>query len=355
MRAVFRNVYGWFGVLVLTILWSIACTARTEDRSETVDDAGTGTDADTDSDGDADSDSDADLDTDSDSDTDTGNDSDSGAGVETGCDKMDILFVIDNSWSMEEEQQNLIENFPGFIEVIEAYEVKGTAGGQLDYHVGVTSTGVNHNECEFPTGCPLAKEEDGELQNAPIGLCEPPPLKYMVGQDPLVADQFACVAELGTEGYPHEMPLEAIRRGMIEKRDGENAGFLRDEALFVAIIITDEDDTSLVDTYPTNAFIWDTVTKTWNPDPVDDYIDAYLEIKDSYEKMVFGVISGPANHDCESAFGDADETPRLHEFLQKAGPNVAHGDICTADLAGAVATILDTIEIACDEMPVVVK
>ena len=32
-----------------------------------------------------------------------------------GCSKMDLLFVIDNSGSMGEEQTNLIANFPTFI------------------------------------------------------------------------------------------------------------------------------------------------------------------------------------------------------------------------------------------------
>jgi hypothetical protein len=322
-----------------------ACAASSDDQGRG--DGGAGADGDSDGDGDTDAGGDSDGDTDGDS------DGDADGGVVKGCAEMDILFVIDNSWSMEEEQQNLIDNFPGFIEAIEEYEVKGT-GGQLDYHVGVTSTGVHHNECEVLKGCPLVEEEDGMLQNAPIGLCDPPPEVYMEGPDPDVADQFACVAELGTDGFPNEMPLEAIRRGMIERRDTENAGFLREDALFVAIIITDEDDISLVDTFPKNALAWETGSG-WVADPVDDYVDAFLGIKDSYEKMVFGVISGPPNHDCTSDFGDADESPRLHEFLQKAGDNVAHADICDADLAGAVEDLLDAIEVACDEMPVVVK
>ncbi|MCA9690839.1 MAG: hypothetical protein KC636_14625, partial [Myxococcales bacterium] len=36
-----------------------------------------------------------------------------------GCKKVDLLFVIDNSGSMEDEQVNLINSFPGFINQIQ--------------------------------------------------------------------------------------------------------------------------------------------------------------------------------------------------------------------------------------------
>ena len=40
-------------------------------------------------------------------------------GTGTGCAKVDFLFVIDNSNSMAEEQQRLVDAFPGFIASIE--------------------------------------------------------------------------------------------------------------------------------------------------------------------------------------------------------------------------------------------
>ena len=49
-----------------------------------------------------------------------------------GCSKMDLLFVIDNSGSMQQEQTNLIANFPTFISVLDA--------SGLDYRVAVTTT-----------------------------------------------------------------------------------------------------------------------------------------------------------------------------------------------------------------------
>ena len=54
-----------------------------------------------------------------------------------GCSKMDLLFVIDNSGSMGQEQTNLIANFPAFIAVLEA--------SGLDYRVAVTTTARDYN------------------------------------------------------------------------------------------------------------------------------------------------------------------------------------------------------------------
>ena len=44
-----------------------------------------------------------------------------GTGTMMGCDKMDILFIVDNSGSMSEEQTNLAQNFPKFIDVLSTY------------------------------------------------------------------------------------------------------------------------------------------------------------------------------------------------------------------------------------------
>ena len=40
------------------------------------------------------------------------------------CKKMDIVFVVDNSGSMMEEQANLAANFPKFVKVIDDYKTK---------------------------------------------------------------------------------------------------------------------------------------------------------------------------------------------------------------------------------------
>ena len=56
--------------------------------------------------------------------------------AEVGCDAVDFLFVIDNSGSMADEQQQLVESVPGFVAAIEERLPAGTG----TYHVMVTDT-----------------------------------------------------------------------------------------------------------------------------------------------------------------------------------------------------------------------
>src|SRR5262245_34600799 len=51
--------------------------------------------------------------------------------------QLDIVFGIDNSGSMKEEQDNLIKNFPRFMQVLKAAI---PAGSTLDAHIGVVSS-----------------------------------------------------------------------------------------------------------------------------------------------------------------------------------------------------------------------
>src|SRR6185436_1157511 len=57
--------------------------------------------------------------------------------------KIDILFMVDNSNSMEESQENLRRNFPTFMNVL-----KGLPDGLPDVHIAVVSSdmGAGNNE-----------------------------------------------------------------------------------------------------------------------------------------------------------------------------------------------------------------
>src|SRR5262245_57636987 len=69
------------------------------------------------------------------------------------CEKIDVLFVIDNSGSMGQEQANLTANFPMFIQVLN--------DSGLDYRVGVTTTGRNYTyQMMTPIG-PITESQDG--------------------------------------------------------------------------------------------------------------------------------------------------------------------------------------------------
>ncbi|MBV1857500.1 MAG: hypothetical protein KUG77_03745, partial [Nannocystaceae bacterium] len=209
---------------------------------------------------------------------------------EIGCKKVDFLFVIDNSGSMGDEQDNLIASFPGFISTIEE-----TLDEAQDYHLMVVDTdewvyggcgalcAAAPAECYEPDGtcnpfaslacgfgCLLVNEtcEGYDCLNGSTPLvCEAVlgagvvhprgtrasnqdcnfanGLRYMDSAEPDLPATFACAANVGvgsTQGTerPMESMVQAVTAGTAALAC--NAGFLRDDAILVVTFVTDEDD-----------------------------------------------------------------------------------------------------------------
>lgn len=165
-------------------------------------------------------------------------DPDDGDDDDARCGAVDLLFVIDDSGSMADEQANLVASFPGFIADIEELL------GETRYHIGVVTT----DEYEFNGhGCrrlgALTTRTGGEASSD--AACGPfrDERHYMTaGHD--LADDFACAARVGIEGSGVERPMDAVDRTLADEGGVGmcNEGFLRDEALLVLVLITDEDD-----------------------------------------------------------------------------------------------------------------
>lgn len=214
-------------------------------------------------------------------------------------DKVDLLFVVDNSRSMAGEQASLRKEFPHVIRVLTTGE-RVAADPQpfppiKNLHVGVVSTdmgipGINFDRCSADGG------DDGRLLNVPHGdQCAelyPSFLSYVADPtqgavlDPEhFANDVGCIATLGTEGCGFEQQLEAplkalmprvqsdasgnvladqIRfrataeertwgRGDMPLAQGGNLGFLRNNpdeglSLIAIVVVTDEEDCSVQST-----------------------------------------------------------------------------------------------------------
>ena len=279
--------------------------------------------------------------------------------------KLDILFVVDNSGSMAQEQASLAANLPGLLD-----QVAASAGAVPDLHIGVVSSsvGIGDFSCQ---GCNYGGDR-GLLQVTPrIDGCSPPTGHFIedapggeVNYSGTLADTFSCIALLGTAGCGFEQHLESMKQALDGSNPG-NAGFLRDDAMLAIVILADEDDCSAADpsvfdthqchvTDPLGAFegfrctefgvICDGANLDRNPDEYSDcsprtdsymadpagYVAFLTSLKGGESWRVFAaVIAGPtspfavvldSNEDprlapsCSSAMGKADPAVSLASF-----------------------------------------
>ena len=278
----------------------------------------------------------------------TGN-GDGGSQATEQCRKMDLVFVIDDSASMDEEQTNLASNFPAFANLLNSYTI--STGETLDYRVGVTTTGITASYTmvipALPPIIPMDIRTPSSQQGADgrfrtvSGMTRP----WLERTDPSMAQTFASVARVGTSGPSLEMQLRAAELAI---SPSTNPGFLRQDALLGIVYLTDEDDCSRRadgfesrgDGCATNGDVLP---------PLTDFINAYDQIKGGRGRWAAAVIA--AQTSCESDFGSADEGIRLKQFAQMAGSNVVFGDICAGNLTGALQQALDTFQSACENFP----
>jgi hypothetical protein len=203
------------------------------------------------------------------------------------CEKIDVLFVIDNSGSMGEEQANLSANFPAFINVLEE------EGVEANYRIGVTTTDNGNPICGSTgpeagklqmTSC-LQRQNEFVFPNPPTDATaiactdncaimdmdiqptttevdpEPKPrpwLENIEGKtnlpdtdndgtpDYTTVEAFQCFGPQGIAGCGFESHLESMYKAFLRaEKDGEaQYGFLRANAILSVVIVTDETDCS---------------------------------------------------------------------------------------------------------------
>ncbi len=257
------------------------------------------------------------------------------------CDKMDILFVVDNSGSMDQEQTNLADNFPQFIQVLDNYNPP------LDYRVGITTTGRDYMyTMDLGGGFTIPSSQTGGDNGELLQRCDMT-RRWVEGGDPNRSATFSCAAQVGANGPADEMPLAAMHQTFGDRMaDGTNAGFHRDDALLAIVILTDEDDCS----YEQSVTLG--LGQSLCSDMMEP-VDTYKNFLDTYTgaagRWAVAVIAGVT--DCSSDFGGAQEAKRLKQFAGLAGTNGVVSSICEADLSIGLQDALDTFDSACQSFP----
>jgi hypothetical protein len=237
------------------------------------------------------------------------------------CSVVDLLFVIDNSGSMVDEQQNLIASFDGFIAGIQENLDEAN-----DYHIGVVTTdayALNVDGCQ--TLGALVTE-------SAAGVCGP----WTAGRFISLADDlesaFTCAADVGGGGGGDEHQIEAALRAISPELGAPaacNEGFIRDDALLVLVIITDEDDKP-------------TMVGPGSPGDPDDWFAEIVARKGVESNVVTLALTSIAS------LGACNPLPaeRVRQFTQMFTYGQV-GDVCADDFAPFFDASLEIIHDAC--------
>ncbi len=233
--------------------------------------------------------------------------------------KTDILFVIDNSGSMAEEQDAIARELPAFID-----ELRRGNGVEQDFRVGVITTSVyqrtffDNRDDTF-----LFPAQSGKLQPVPDEQNRPTAERFIESGDPELLAKFRRLVVQGTTGSGQESPFEAVRLAVTPPLattplgEGGNQGFLRDGARLLVVVVSDEEDCSSTERPPPIALTEDTTVDRCSEQsarltPVQEYVRLFRNLEDGTgtTREVLWATIGPVGLTNKQAGTVLDTTPQ---------------------------------------------
>lgn len=254
--------------------------------------------------------------------------------------KLDVLFVVDNSGSMSDEQSNLATNFNSFMS---NFMSKG-----FDYRIAVTTTDAYLTQ--YGTSCnvgttgyggsvmaPCAKFKDGvgaSSQHSGIFIID--------NNTPNPLDVFSLNVKVGINGSADERAFQSFMNAL-DYNYAPNNTFLRPDSFLAIIIISDEDDFSR--TGQSTSYGYDSYTQYDNPS--NPYtianVISYLDTKTSstptnrrYNVSTIGALAGSGCNPGQGHLGIR------YEQLTLATDGV-WGDVCAPDFSSDLSNIQNKI------------
>jgi hypothetical protein len=173
---------------------------------------------------------------------------------------LDVLFMVDNSSSMNVMQQKLTSQIPGFITALESLPL-----GLPNIHIAVVSSDLGAPGDSTPSIMCTPAGDQGLFEAQPRGTCTSTSLASgetfisnvggVANYTGNLADVLSCIAPLGDAGCGFEHQLASVARAL--GADGspapeQNSGFLRPGADLAIIFLTNEDDCSA----PSNTMLY---------------------------------------------------------------------------------------------------
>ncbi len=143
--------------------------------------------------------------------------------------KIDILIIDDNLYSMEVEQKKMAERFPSFVSAL----------GDLDYQIAVTTTDIDSVNPKLNLS---GKVVDWSGTTSKL-LTPKTPKASDVFKNTIKRSETIGCADRGDCPSGNEQPLKAAILAM-QQRFTNNAGVFRDNVDLALIILSDEDEMS---------------------------------------------------------------------------------------------------------------
>ncbi len=295
---------------------------------------------------------------------DVGAETDFGPGQPPGCKgKVDLLLVISRHGTMVTEQEQLLASFPDFIKTIE-HKLEGfdvhimTANpdgywpgwtcenqycigekywpncgpGALDYQCGVFPDMMT--ACDEQLGAGLIFNAGGDAANKLCDLYGGH--RYIISGEPDMAGAFECIAKVGVAGDASLLgdaviaALSSASNGL-NGPGGCNEGFLREDALLVVALISDN---------------WD-YSKSYAKQQYEAILDAK---KDPSAVVLLAVVPELLGKDEPIPPGGCafdPSPPRSYEELFSKFPYTVYGDTCAPSYATFFDQAVDKIAEAC--------
>lgn len=205
----------------------------------------------------------------------------------TNIEEVDLLFMVDNSNSMSQEQNALSRELPNLVRVLASGDIEGDGVQEFppvrSLQVGVVTSDMGTGGFTVPTCSNSRFGDDGVLRrrgNTAISGCMAEYASFFEfrpaegGDAAAFAREVSCVANMGTNGCGFEQQLESVLKavtpsssgirfveGSVGHADGQNAGFVRPNSLLTIILVTDEEDCSAA-----NPEVFDPASTTFGGD-----------------------------------------------------------------------------------------
>ncbi|HEY3449766.1 MAG TPA: choice-of-anchor D domain-containing protein [Myxococcales bacterium] len=224
--------------------------------------------------------------------------------------KVDVLFVVDNSGSMEGEQDSLGSNFESFIKFALAQGV--------DYHIAVTTTGVDISHGGSANNSSWGDPDENGC-SVPVNGSR---ARVITPLTPNGEGVFKQNVNVGTNGNGYELLIRPSYLALTSPNlTGCNTGFLRDEATLAVVVVSDAGDQ--------------------DDQPVGFYVNALLTIKGFRHQNMFsfsGIVRPDDESTCaESGDGSEDYLPRVVQMIDSSGG--VRGNICDSNWNQTLETL----------------